>query len=223
MITATIAGQQRTVTKASLMLPRSGTWVGNMVLDMDTIPTGALTITLSGVDMPAWIQRCELVRGMLELRVVGGAGGLGKLATPVHYRNPTVRHVLTDLLAVAGESASASCTTSILDLPLGYWTTLGLTTGVLLEALAEVVGGGCIWRVSYDGTVFFGSETWPRCPADVRVMAQDAANASQVLGTETLGIWPGTTIDGRRVDVVVHEFNGQGEPRSKVWWAEEHA
>jgi len=222
MITATIAGQQRTAARASLMLPRSGAWTGTLVLDQDTIPRGAITVTLSGVDMPAWIQRCELVKGMLAMRVVGGAGGLGHVATPKHYRNPTVRHVLNDLVAGAGESLSAACTASVLDLPLGYWTTLGLTNGVLLDALIEVAGGGCVWRVLHDGAVFLGTETWPMCPAEVRVMDQDAGNASQVLGTDSLGIWPGTTIAGRRVDVVVHEFDG-ATPRSRVWWAEEHA
>lgn len=221
MITLTIAGQDYTVAAGSLTMPRQGAWLGRFVANVDVIPRGSLTATLAGVDMPAWIQRAELVKGQLEMRVVGGFGGLAKTAKAKHYRNPTVRHVLSDLVTGAGENLSPTCTKDVLDLPLGYWTTLALPTGALLQALADVAGGGVLWRVLFDGSVWFGRETWPMCPAEVRIVDHDVANGSQVLGTDACGIWPGTTVGGRRVDLVVHEFGAS--PRSRVWWAEEHA
>jgi hypothetical protein len=221
MMTVVIAGEQKIVIGTNIMLPRVGAWVANLIVNGETIPKGAMVATLSGVDMPCWIQRCELVQGMQHLRVIGGAGGLAKTAKAKHYRNPTVRHVLTDLARDAGETLSSTCTAAILNQPLNYWTTLALPTGVLLQALADVAGGGCLWRILYNGSLWFGTETWPACPADVRIMQQDAPNASQVLGTDAQGIWPGTTIAGRRVDLVVHDLGDP--PRSTVWFAESHA
>jgi hypothetical protein len=221
MMTVTIAGEQKTVTGGNATLPRTGAWMANLVVNGETIPKGSMVATLSGVDMPCFIQRCELVQGMQHLRVIGGAGGLAKTAKAKHYRNPTVRHVLTDLARDAGEALSSTCTAAILNQPLNYWTTLALPTGAILQALADVAGGGCVWRILYNGALWFGVETWPACPADVRIMQQDAQNASQVLGTDAQGIWPGTTIAGRRVDLVVHDFGDP--PRSTVWFAEPHA
>jgi hypothetical protein len=221
VITLTVAGEQRTVAGGKLSLPRSGVWVANLIADCDIIPTGAGIVTLSGVDMPAHVQRAELVKGMLHVRVVGGAGGLGKPAKAKHYRNPVVKHVLGDLLADAGERLSSSSTSASLGTSLGFWTSLRLPIGSLLSALAEVVGGGCTWRVLYDGSVWFGIETWPACPSEARVMDVDAWNACQLVGTDALGIWPGTTLGGRRIDLVVHDFSDP--PRSRVWFAEGHA
>jgi hypothetical protein len=227
MLTVTIAGQQKTVASGSLTMPRVGVWIARLVANADTIPTGQIVATLAGVDMPAHIQTAELVQGMLHLRVVGGAGGMGKQARPKHYRNPTARHVLGDLTRDAGERLSSTCTADAMNAPLPYWTTIAgtpaspMTTGTVVQALADAVGNGCCWRILYDGSLWFGRETWPACPADIRLLEQDAFNASQVLGTDVLGIWPGTTVAGRRIDLVVHDIGDP--PRSTVWFAEGHA
>jgi hypothetical protein len=221
MMTLTIDGEQRTVSGGACTFTRVGVWVGNLTVNGDTIPTGNVVATLSGVDMPAFIQSCELAEGMQRMRIVGGAGGVAKTAKAKHYNKPTVGQVLGDLVVGAGERLSPACSAAVLAVPLGYWTTLALPTGALLQALAEVVGNGCAWRVLYDGSLWFGRETWPACPSDVRILSQDVPNRSWTVGTDTLGIWPGTTIQGRKVDMVTHEI--ADSPRSIVWFAEGHA
>lgn len=217
MITVTVEGQQRTVSRGKVEMPRTGRWLADLVTDGETIPTGRATITLSSVDMPGKILTGELVNGMLHLRVVAGAGGLGKMARPKHYKAPTVRHVLLDLLADAGEQLSGASSTDVINVSLPHWTTLQAPTGALIQALCDVIGDGCNWRVLFDGTLWLGRETWPACPADARIISQSSFNASAEVGTSTMGIWPGTTLEGRQIDHVVHHLDGQ-TPRSSVYF-----
>lgn len=216
MITAIIEGQERTVSRGKVEMPRTGRWLADLVTDGETIPNGTATIVLSGVSMPGKILTGELVEGMLHLRVVAGAGGLGKVARPKHYRSPTVRHVLLDLLADAGEQLSGSSSTDVINAPLSYWTTLALPTGALIQAMCDVIGDGCNWRTLYNGTLWIGRETWPACPADARIIKPNSFNASAEVGTDTSGIWPGTTLEGKQIDHVVHHF--ESPPRSTVYF-----
>jgi hypothetical protein len=221
MLTLTVNGRAVEVASGKLTLPRVGVWhAERLVVDLDAVPSGAITATLSEVDMPAHIQRAELIRGMVQMRIVGGAGGLGLVARPKHYRNTTVGHVARDLLTDVRETLSTASPTETLNKPLSYWTSLRLPTGALMQALCDTVGAS--WRVWHNGTVWIGQETWPACPADVRVIEADASSAHQVVGTDSQGIWPGTTLAGRRVDLVVHEIDPE-KPRSLVWFAEGHA
>ena len=225
MLTLTIGTDQRDVARGTITLPRVGNWIANLTVNADGPATGAAVATLDGVDMPAHIQKAEMVAGMLEVRLVGGNGGLGKPARPNHYKGATVRHTFMDLEQDVGEvPALKASDTAVLDQPLKAWTSLAVPTGELLQALAdtatELMGQDVSWRVLYDGTVWLGTETWPACPADVRILDIDGANSSQLLGTDALGIWPGTTIGSRRIDSVVHQVGGQN--RSTVYWAEAH-
>ena len=217
-LTLTIGGQEVLVSKGTVTLPLTGCWHADLWADQQTLPSGDVTATLSGVDMPAHVQRAEIVQGLAWMRLVGGRGGMARTAKPRHYKQPLVRHVFADLLQDAGEALSTTCTDSVMSTTLAYWTSLAVPIGSLVQALAEIAGDGVNWRVLFDGTVWMGTETWPMCPADVRIMEQDAANASQYLGTDAEGIWPGTSIAGRRIDSVVHEIGGQA--RSRVFWAE---
>jgi hypothetical protein len=222
MLTATIAGVRVDIPRGTVTLPRVGVWSADLWALADAVPSGNVAVNLAGVDMPCHVQRAESALGMVHLRLVGGRGGMGKTAGKKFYRNPTVRSIVQDLARDAGETLSTTCLPDLLARPLQYWTTLSMTVGVTVQALADVLGDDIAWRILFDGTLWLGRETWPMCPAEVRIMEQDGANASQVLGTDALGIWPGTTIGGRRVDLVKHEFGGES-PRSTVWWAEGHA
>jgi hypothetical protein len=225
MLTLTIGKDTRDVARGTLTLPRVGNWIANLTVNADGPATGSAVATLDGVDMPCHIQKAEMVAGMLDLRLVGGNGGLGKSAQRNHYKGATVRHTFVDLVQGAGEVPSLKASdAAVLNQPLPAWTSLAIPTGELLQALAdtaaELLGQDVSWRVLYDGTVWIGAETWPACPADVRILDIDAANSSQLLGTDALGIWPGTTIGNRRIDSVVHQVGGNN--RSTVYWAEAH-
>jgi hypothetical protein len=222
-----LAGAEYDVARGTMMLPRCGVWTSDLTVNASERMTGSAVAILDGVEMPAHVQSAHVIEGMLRVRLVGGAGGLAKQATTNYYKGGTVAHVFRDLLRDAGESISGDCTQSVLNLGLQSWTSLGrlpVTVGSLIQALAdsaaEATGSEVLWRVLFDGKVWLGIERWPMCPADVRILSADGPNRSDLLGTDALGIWPGTTIDGRRVDSVVHQIGG--ENRSTVYWAEGH-
>jgi hypothetical protein len=220
MFTIKLGTAEYDIGSGKILMPRTGPWTADLTVIADGPLTGSAVATMGGVDMPCHIQRSEMLPGKLDLRLVGGNGGLGSVARKKHYKGVTVRQVFHDLLADAGETAAPACEAATLNAPLKAWTSLAVPTGQLLQALVESVDDEVSWRVLYDGKVWIGHETWPACPADVRILHADGANASQLLGTDALGIWPGPSIAGRRVDYVVHEIGS--ENRSTVHWAEAH-
>jgi hypothetical protein len=205
------------VTSGQVLLPRTGVWLADLrVNDQDAL-TDRLVMKLGAVAMPSAVAKAELIGGMTEVRLVGGAGGLGEPARPKHYHRPLVRHVFADLLRDSGEVQAAASTPAVLSKDLEAWTTLGLSTGAMLASLCRVAGSDVNWRVLADGTVWIGIETWPDSPVDARTIESDGANAASIIGTDIPGLWPGTLLGGRRVDYVRHDLEAD---RTTVLFAE---
>jgi hypothetical protein len=218
MLTLTFSdGSTSLVSKGTVELPRTGIWIADVHMISQDIPdVGAPVVaTLGAVPMLGTVAVAQLVNGVIDLRVVGGAGGLGNAANPKHYHAPLVSHVLTDLIRDAGEVLSNDCTPEIIGTPLEAWTTLGLPTGTILAALCAIMD--CNWRMMADGTTWLGTETWPDCPSDFRSITTDGANAAQVVGTDGPAVWPGTLLGGRQVDFVTHDLDHN---RTQILFAE---
>jgi len=210
-------GDTYRVSSGTVELPRTGIWIADVKMISQTIPSGPVVATLGPVPMLGTVAVAQLVNGVIDLRVVGGAGGLGNAARPKHYHQPLVNHVLTDLMRDAGEMLSPDCTPAVVNAPLEAWTTLGLpaTTGTMLAALCAILG--CNWRVLSDGTVWIGAEDWPDSGVAYRSIDTDGANAAQVVGTDGPAIWPGMLLGGRRVDFVTHDLDSN---RTRILFAE---
>jgi len=200
------ADQTRNVTGGHIVLPRTGIWVADLKVDeRDELPDH-LTMVLGGIEMPAAVHKAELVGGMTDVRLVGGAGGIGENARPKHYHRPLVRHIVADLLRDSGEKLSTTSSADILGTELEAWDTMDAPTGSMLAAICAVVGNGANWRVLADGTVWIGVEAWPDSGIDSRTITLDGANAASVVGTDLPTLLPGTLLDGRRVDTVQHDL-----------------
>jgi len=208
MVTLQLAGgRKRNVTGGQVLLPRTGVWLADLRVDeRDELPD-QVTLQLGAVEMPAAVVKAELIGGMTEARIVGGAGGLGDTARPKHYHAPLARHVLVDLLRDAGETLSTTAGQDALDTSLEAWTTLAVPMGSMLAALCEVIGDDTNWRVLADGTVWIGTEAWPDSGVDARSIEADGANGASIVGTDIPQIWPGTLLAGRRVDYVRHDLD----------------
>jgi hypothetical protein len=218
MITVALSnGQVRSVSGGIISIPRTGIWLADFVMSDQEIPSGLLVLDLAGVSMPASIVKAELNNGMIDLRIVGGAGGLGNTAKPKHYYRPVVKNVLDDLLRDSGEKLSSSCTPSVTGASLEAWTTLGLPTGAMLSGLCRLCGVDSTWRVLSDGTVWLGAEEWPISTVDVRIESSSGNASSAVIGTDTPCVWPGTILGGRKIDLVVHDLDMN---RTSVMFAE---
>lgn len=208
MVTLRLAdGKVCSVTGGSVILPRTGIWIADLRVDERDEMPDRVTLDLGAAEMPAAVHKSKLVGGMTELRLVGGAGGLGDDAKPKHYHRPLVRHVVADLLRDAGETLSATSSQGLLGIELEAWDTIELPTGSMLSALCAVVGNGANWRVLADGTVWIGAETWPDSGIESREIQGDGPNAASVVGTDIPGLLPGTLLDGRRVDTVTHSLD----------------
>ena len=218
MVTLTLPNSQTLdVTGGYVLLPRTGLWLADLrVTTLDELPD-RLVLDLGAAEMPASVVKAELISAMTEVRLVGGAGGLGETARPKHYHRPLVRHVLMDLLRDSGEALSTTSTADVLTTELEAWTTLALPTGAMLASLCKVSGADVNWRVLADGSVWIGIETWPDSPVESRSIESDGPNAATMVGTDIPGLWPGTLLGGRRVDYVRHDLD---DNRTTVLFAE---
>jgi hypothetical protein len=200
-------GQALDVSGGHVVLPRTGIWMADLrVNTVEDLPD-RVTLDMGAAEMPAAVHKAELVGGATEVRLVGGAGGLGDDARPKHYHRPLVRHVVADLLRDAGETASITSSPDILGHELEAWDTIAMPTGSMLSALCAVVGKGANWRVLTDGTVWIGVEAWPDSGVDSRQINADGPNAAAVLGTDIPSLLPGALLGGRRVDTVQHDLD----------------
>jgi hypothetical protein len=206
-----------------ICIPRVGAWTADLSVDRDTAVTGACTLAIDGgLTLQGTADRTGVWLGTARLQVVGGANGLGRTARAQHYRQTTLRAVLADLLATAGERLAASADAATLGLSFPGWATIGQPIGRMVAALLEDsrLPAATAWRVLADGTVWVGQETWPDSGMVNLVDYQDLAEAPEdgtvELGVEAPRLLPGTTLGGRRVSYVEHRLTGE-RARTCLW------
>lgn len=205
---------------ASIYLPRNGVWQADLRVDTVEDIVGAVTLDLDGkLTLKGTVIQGGMWQDTGSFRVLGGAGGLRLIAKPKHYTNASLRIVLSDLLAGAGERLASSSDASVLKRRVDAWTSAALPTGRLITQLLASTGTAS-WRLLPDGTVWVGQETWSDSgltTGDYQVLSENPAQAEAILGVETPLLMPGTTLGGRRVSYVEHRF-GQPETRISAWF-----
>lgn len=211
------------VLRGTVTAPLTGRWVADLEADTSELLSGAVELRIGGV---AW--RGFVARGTSDAdsttwrgRIVGGAGGLERPvpARAWHGLQPA-RGLITDLLAEAGEVLAASSTAEI-DANLPRWCRLAQPAHQALADLARAVG--CSWRVTSDGAVRVGIETWPELvlPDDVsaELLTTDPRTGAAVYALPGAWVAPGSTFEGRRVGGAVYRLDGDAD-RVHVWWAD---
>jgi hypothetical protein len=208
---------------ATICFPRVGAWTADVACDQDAAVVGPCTIAIDGgLTLRGTAARTGVWLGTARLQVVAGADGLRKTATPRHYRQTTLRLVLQDLLAAAGEKLSPTADAATLALSFPGWTTIAQPVGRMLAALLEDtrIQATASWRMLADGTLWVGRETWPDwgqvSPTDYQDLAERPEEGTLELGVEAPQLLPGMTVGGRRVSYVEHRLNGDGA-RTFVW------
>lgn len=210
---------------ARLTFPRKGIWQADVKLDTDEELAGPARINIDDgkVVLNGTVLRAGAWVGTGYVRVVGGAGGLSKIATPRHYSGPSVGVVLSDLLRQAGETRSGTSDASVLGRRLDAWTTSAIPIGQVISLLLKTaVGTGeATWRVLPDGTVWVGIETWPDSglveDVDYQTLAEDPGNITARLGVETPLVFPGMSLGGRKVSYVDARLDSPAT-RVDVWF-----
>jgi len=219
MAFATINGKD--VLTALLSVPLGGTWRLDATVDAESAEglTGDLTLSL---DEGRSTWRCRAYRsadafGRVELRAVGGAGGLAKVLEGQSYRQVTARVVVADLLELAGEQLDPTAEEALLSTLLPHWTR---DAGLCSQQLARVVDAlGAGWRVLPNGKVWLGLETWPSAPVfEYDVLRKLPADGRLELGAvQGYRLVPGQTFEGQRVGRVEHRVMPEAI-RTSVWF-----
>lgn len=206
------------VTDGAVVLPRAGAWHADLIIDCTDVLTGKVEIRVgdSGT-LKGAVSRASIYQGMLRARVVAGADGLRKDATPKHYTTPTVGIVLADLAKGAGEAVSGTAAASVLGVQLEHWTTVAMPTGEAISLLLERAAAGTTWRLLADGTIWAGSETWPDSGIpDTIEVGEVPEDAVVELGLVSPWVLPGTSVGGRKVDLAELAITG-GAVKARIW------
>jgi len=205
----------------NILLPRVGVWAADLELDASIDIKGAISIEIAeGPTLVGTVVAGTMAYGYLCTRIVAGKAGLGKETAPKHYGGGTVRTVLTDLVASAGETLSPTIDPALLSRPLAGWTTLRMPVG---EALAALVGtgmpAGTAWRFLPDGTLWIGAETWPDSTlSEWRELDRMPREGRLELGLNSPALLPATVLGDDRIDYVEHRIGREGA-RATAWLA----
>lgn len=215
-----------TVLNGTVLMPLVGIWTADLVIDQ---PNGQgfdagtkVTISsadgfeLSGVVAP---DRTGDFLDAVHVRVLGGAGGMAKTATPRSYVQPSafVRDVLSGLARDSGETISDTISSNIGQTNLIAWATTAVPVTQALLSLIEIVSPGSNWRILANGSLWLGAESWPASNTTFEILTENPAERSFQLGVETLSIVPGVSLSGvGNVNQVQHQLSADAI-RSVVW------
>lgn len=219
LVTANGAG----VVSAVITMPRVGAWHAELVVDSDAGVVGACTLAIDGgLTLNGTAKRAGVWQDTTFVRLVGGAGGLGKTARPQHYRSVSIRTVLQDLARASGELIAATADAAVLATQLVYWTTVAQpVSDVLGRLMADPRVAGAAWRILPDGTLWVGRESWPDARLadviDYQRIAEAPHEGKAELGFEAPRLLPGQALGARRVSAVEHTVR-DGSVRTLAWF-----
>jgi len=213
----------KSVFDARLSFPRTGAWFIDLKIDDQDDVTGAVTIDVDDgkLTLKGTVARSGVWQDAGFLRVVGGAGGLGLMATPRHFNGSSVRTIVGDLLRPpVGETLSATSDAGILGISLQAWTTAQVSVGRMLTRVLLSAAPTATWRVLPSGEVFIGNETWPDSGLtddDFQILSEYPEMAEATIGLESPLLMPGTMLGDRRVSYVEYRLSDP-ETRAIVWF-----
>lgn len=210
------------VLRGTVTLPLIGPWTADLVIDSAAIPDGFVTLALgwdATVRLVGTIYRGGPTRGATTARVVGGAGGLGTILPAKGYHGVTLRLPLSEALAAGGERLSEKADTLVLATYLPAWSRFSAPVGIAVAALMHAAPGAS-WRMAPDGAVWVGNETWlPSRLGKYAVTKDDPHNARLEIAAEVPAIYPGETLNGRKVSCVEHRVEPR-QARATIYFEE---
>lgn len=196
------------VTEATIRFPLVGTWEAQATVTGDSAAklSGRLELTVGTATLSGTVLRAEAdAGGLVTVRLVGGAGGLATSLAPKAYRSATRRVILRDALEAGGETISGASDADWLDASVERWTRPQTTTGEAVKAV--LAGTGYSWRISTDGAVVFGRDSWPEVSPKHVVESEDPTRDELVIALEQFDVLPGSTFAGRRVSSATYQLD----------------
>lgn len=209
-------GSRYVVVEGMIHLPRVGVWHADLTIDAPGASvamaslSGKALITLAGVDYSGTFDlNGATQQDTIRARINGGAGGFSTVLTPKGYRGTTLKIVIGDLLAAAGEHLSPTADPAVLATNLPFWVQVQQPAGLALQSALQVTGA--TWRVLTDGTVWIGTESYPpTTQADFVLLSNEPEQARYEFGSYLPTLLPGETFQGQRVSAVIHYIRPRG-------------
>lgn len=217
----------RSIHLFDLLLPYAGNWsIRVEMAGSAVLPDGPVTVTIGAQSMRGFVTRTRADRGNYVGVIVGGraqtaAQGLQQDATAQHFWQTPARTIIATTLSAVGESLATDSTG--IDTSLNF-PRRAVRTDKVLDDLADALG--IIWRVKTDGSVWFGTDTWPASPATFTYQSQQPDVAAPLLAPDPqqLLIAPGTSIILDKTQPVgSYEATAQRVTCSRYWSNEREA
>lgn len=213
-----------------LCTPRTGVWHLDTLVAATAAIAGAATINVNSGALvlvgTAAPSRSGVFADTARARIWAGAGGMSLSATPNHYNGTSVRVVLGDLVAAAGERLSPTADAAILALGLDAFTVTANPVSTLVSQLLAAAAPGASWRMLADGTLWVGRETWPAAGVDsatYQILEDNAETRSMLVAVDAPMMLVGTTFEGRRVSYTEATVGQGGDGVTMRIWFEDAA
>ena len=204
------------VIRGTLVLPRTGVFHADLVVDTPIPLAGAVTLVFAdgAVVYSGTILCGNVFQDTFHCRIVGGAARWNRAIAAKYYRGAPVRLPLQDIVTEAGEQLSPACSADLLARILPKWArSKGLAADALHALLDEI---DATWRVLPDGSLWVGTETWPTLEFSHTVLADNPADGFFEIGSELPTLRPGVTFGGRKISAVVHSLDAD-HVRTQAW------
>ena len=207
----------------TIEMPLLGAWNADLIVNADTAPVGAVTISSDGgLTLVGFVIAGGAFEETAYVRIMGGAGGLSRPALARHYRSATMQTVLVDLMRASGERLSGTADAAVTGLPLPAWTQRANVVGLALGALVSNrrLAPPAAWRVLPDGSIWVGRETWPdaglTAPQDYQEITDAPSEGWVELGFEEPRLTPGVSLEGRHLSYIQHRIYSDAI-RTRAW------
>lgn len=203
------------LTHGRLTLPRQGLWQVAAIIDTDVLLSGAVEVRWGGLSWLGTIVRAGMENGACAVRVVAGAGGLGKEIAPQGFRDAKLSALFDHLCSSAGEKLADNVEANLLAQQVGWFALPRVPVARALSAIAETFD--LSWRFLPNGRLWIGSERWPAAAPTVEDVALDGLSQSAEVSMPVPSLLPGTTWSRQRVSRVEHLLT-PNSIRSRVWF-----
>lgn len=212
MTTATLAGKR--VTHATIDIPAWGRPFAEVSLDGEAELSGRVELVVSDLTLACTVLSGGPYQGRSRYRLVGGAGGWGRILKPKSYESDggvKLATVLGDAAAEAGETIEAIAPTR--KVGLAFTRPSDQPASAVLEQLVPAA-----WYVDETGTTRLGARPSSSPSGTFTVMEQDDGARTMTIAADSIAwIRPGLAIGELSVVDVQHELSPSGGLRSRVW------
>lgn len=208
---------------AEITVPRIGVWHADVSLvrpgEVDAL-SGPVVLEMASTTWRGTVRRSGENKGVVTVRIVGGADGLSTEIAAKAYQGVPVRMVVEELLGEVGEVLASASDAAILGGVLQQWSRSSGGAGRALAAVLEAVGAKT-WRMLPDGTLWIGNDAWtPSALEDYQYIENAAgAGAIEIIAWDPV-VFPGEVFRDRKVSAVTHRWSSR-QLRTRIWFEDD--